>query len=341
MINKKSSEQSDKRGAAYHRFTNQEREILMLWRESGHTQKKIALALGRSPSTICRELGRTGSGVYSACFASVDAQKNKQLRRNPVRLMVNQNLQNAVCHRLTCLGYSPQQVASRLKKEYPSDTSMHISTESIYQYIYIHAKGELKKELLKSLRRVRTGRTSRGKPALLTGKIPNMTLITERPAEVENRSIPGHWEGDLIIGKDHKSALGVLVERSLKYTMVIPLKYLTSAYVAMQFAKAFQSIPQDLKKTLTYDQGREMIYHEDFTKITNLKVYFAHPHSPWEKGTVENTNGLIRQYFPKGTDFRTIKKEEIAHVQFLLNNRPRKALDWDTPAERFINFQLR
>lgn len=236
--------------------------------------------------------------------------------------------------------WSPQEIVMRMEMEYPQDTSMRISHEAIYQYIYILPRGSLKKELIQALRqehkyRRKKGR-KKGEKEETRGKIADMLSIEERPKEVEDRIVPGHWEGDLILGKYKRSALGTLVERTTRYTILVPLGREKDSYsVRKAYTKAFKTIPKELAKTLTYDQGKEMSQHKQFTVDTNMQVYFAHPASPWERGTNENTNGLIRQYFPKGTEFDKVTTQEVKRIQRRLNDRPREALGYHKPDEAF------
>lgn len=213
---------------------------------------------------------------------------------------------------------------------------MRISHETIYRYLYVLPRGTLRQTLIKALRQERKYRRKqkRGNTEEKRGKIADMLSIEERPREVADRSVPGHWEGDLIVGLHRKSALGTLVERTTRYTLLVPLGRDKSAVaVRKAYARAFRSIPGELKKTLTYDQGKEMLEHRRFTIDTGIQVYFAHPASPWERGTNENTNGLIRQYFPKGTDFSKVSRYRIKRVQRRLNDRPRAVLDYEKPDE--------
>jgi len=213
---------------------------------------------------------------------------------------------------------------------------MQISHESIYGYLYVLPRGQLKKELLSCLRQQHKRRLKQGrKNNASTRKLEDMLSIEERPAEVADRTIPGHWEGDILIGKNRQSAMGTLVERTTRTTLLIRLRSKKAAEIRKAFAKEALRLPKQMRLTMTYDQGREMAEHKLFTKATEIKVYFAHPASPWERGTNENTNGLIRQFFPKGTDFNKVTLKEIKHAQDLLNGRPRKALDWETPYEAF------
>jgi IS30 family transposase len=235
------------------------------------------------------------------------------------------------------LRWSPDQISRRLKAEYPFDKAMQISPESIYTYLYVLPRGELKKELVGYLRQKRKLRENRrGKKAEdKRGYIPDMISIEERPVEVEDRIIPGHWESDLVMGEQNRSAIGTLVERTTRTTILVHLKEKDATSVRRAFTRELKSLPAQMKLSVTHDQGREMIQHKLFAKEAKMKVYFAHPHSPWERGTNENTNGLIRQFFPKGIDFSTVTKKELKHVQDLLNGRPRRTLNYRTPYEAF------
>lgn len=214
---------------------------------------------------------------------------------------------------------------------------MRISHEAIYQYVYVLPRGSLKQALVQGLRQERAYRRkkTRSKSTEMRGKIADMLSIEERPKEVEDRTIPGHWEGDLILGKYKRTALGTLVERTTRYTMLVPLKAKDAASVRLAYAKALTKLPKTLARSLTYDQGKEMSQHLRFTIDTGIQVYFAHPASPWERGTNENTNGLIRQFFPKGTEFDKIPLRSIRDAQDLLNGRPRKVLGFEKPNEVF------
>ena len=324
----------------YQRLTNEEREEISRSIAKGIGLPEIAEKLGRHRTTIWREVKRSrGKTGYRAFSASKKAQTRAASRRKGKRkLTKNEELARYVVDKLK-QKWSPQEVSERLKIEYPVDMEMRISHESIYQYIYVLPRGELKRTLIKALRQEHKYRRNRQKGLKTeetSGKIANMLSIEERPAEVADRAVPGHWEGDLILGKYKRSALGTLVERTTRYTILVPLGAQKDAIsVREAYAAAFQSIPAELKKTLTYDQGKEMSEHQQFTIDTNIQVYFAHPASPWERGTNENTNGLIRQYFPKGTDFTTVTVEEIKEAQRSLNDRPRAVLDYLKPDEVF------
>lgn len=233
------------------------------------------------------------------------------------------------------LKWSPEQIAQTLKRVYKKDMSLQASHETIYTYLYCLPRGALKKELLSCLRSDRKRRHRRKTTHEKRGQIIDMLSIDERPVEVADRCVPGHWEGDLIIGKNRQSAMGTLVERTTRTTILVPLKARDARTVRQAFTRAVLQLPAEMRLSLTYDRGREMAEHRLFTKATKVKVYFAHPQSPWERGTNENTNGLIRQFFPKGTDFSQVSRKQIKHVQDLLNDRPRKTLEWETPYERF------
>jgi len=235
--------------------------------------------------------------------------------------------------------WSQEEISHRRKIGYAVDLDMQISHESIYRFIYVLLRGELKRTLIKALRQEHKYRLKQrisSKPEETRGKIADMLSIEECPAEVVDRSVPGHWKGDLIIGKYKRSALGTLVERTTRYTILVALgDQIDAASVRKAYATAFQRIPAELKKSLTNDQGKDMSEHQQFTIDTNIEVYFAHPGAPWERGTNENTNGLIRQYFPKSSDFATITEDEIKEVQQSLNDRPKAVLDCLNPDEVF------
>ena len=321
---------------SYQHLTIFERETLSQLLLRGGSLGDIAKAMGRHKSTLSREisLGKLGRAGYRALTAQAFVEERKHIAKRPRKILNNPLLESEI-HKYLRMKWSPEQIANRLKLEYPSESSMYISHESIYTYLYVLPRGELRKELLSCLRQERRLRRKRGNTHSKRGQIPNMISIEERPKEVEDRSIPGHWEGDLIVGKNRKSALGTLVERTTRTTILVPLKEKDAKAVRKAFAKETKKLPQQMKLSLTYDRGKEMSEHQLFTKDTKIQVYFAHPQSPWERGTNENTNGLIRRYFPKGTDFNKINRKEIKAVQDSLNGRPRKVLKYLTPFEVF------
>jgi IS30 family transposase len=232
------------------------------------------------------------------------------------------------------LKWSPEQIAQYLKATYAENT-MQVSHETIYTYLYTLPRGALRKELIAQLRQGERGRQRRKRDTDRRGIIPNMLSIHERPSEVADRCVPGHWESDLIIGKDHASAIGTLVERTTRTTILVPLKAKDAVSVRRAFAQTVKQLPKEVFKSITHDRGSEMAQHELFTTDTKVQIYFADPQSPWQRGTNENTNGLIRQYFPKGTDFNLVSKAELKRVQNELNQRPRETLNWQTPETEF------
>lgn len=298
------------------------------------------MVLDRSASTISREVSRHSSpSGYRAFSANRRSQQRATSRRFGTRRLSNEDdLRDYVIAKLT-KRWSPREIVKRLEADYPDNTHMRISHEAIYQYIYVLPRGMLKATLIKGLRQERKYRRKRGgrkaNQEETRGKIANMLSIEERPAEVADRTIPGHWEGDLIMGKYKRTALGTLVERTTRKTILVPLKQKDAQSVRKAYAQALCVLPKEMAKTLTYDQGKEMSEHQQFTIATDIQVYFAHPGSPWERGTNENTNGLIRQYFPKGTEFDQVSVREIKRVERELNDRPRKVLQWKKPDEVF------
>lgn len=321
----------------YWRLDDFEREEISRGIEAGRALVDIARGLGRYTSTISRELshnsGKTSYRAFSAkrrsvCTAS-SRRKGKSLLAQESRLRTY-----VIAGLMKC--WSPREIVIRMKAEYPVTMTMRISHEAIYRYIYLLPRGALKAALIKGLRQERKYRRKRKglvESQEMRGKIADMLSIEERPKEVENRSVPGHWEGDLIVGKYKRSAIGTLVERTTRYCILVPLKAKDATSVREAYAREFQKLPHEIAKTLTYDQGKEMSEHRQFTIDTGIQVYFAHPGSPWERGTNENTNGLIRQYFPKGTEFDKVPARELKRVQRQLNDRPRAVLNYMKPDE--------
>ena len=321
----------------YQRITLTEREEISRGVASGLSMRKIAQSLNRPPSTISREINRYGIvelKYYRAIFGQWHCNKCRHKIRKNRKLTVNKRLRGIVFHYLT-LNWSPEQIAKRLIILYPNDMIMRVSHETIYSYLYILPRGALKREIVSSLRQHHLHRRKKNKDPQKTGSIADHLSIEERPKEVADRIIPGHWEGDMIVGTRHASAIGTLVERTTRMTFIVKLQNQDAMTIRKAFAEEFRQLPKGLKKTLTYDQGFEMAQHKLFSKETDIIVYFAHPSSPWERGTNENTNALIRQYFPKGTDFSKISRDRLKEVQDELNDRPRKTLGFYTPHEKF------
>ena len=324
----------------YSRLSETDREAISRGLAAGLSSAAIARSIGRVTSTVSREVARNyGRRLYRAGPAARKAHKLMGYRRGGKRkLWANRRLRRYVERRLA-KAWSPDEIARRLLADYADDKGMRISAEAIYQYIYVLPRGELKATLIKGLRQERKYRRPRKcaeeKIADKRGRISDMLSIEERPAEVAERTIPGHWEGDLILGKNKRTALGTLVERVTRYTLLIALDAKDADTVRQAYAKALRKLPRALKRSLTYDQGKEMAGHKAFTVATGMTVYFAHPSSPWERGTNENTNGLVRQFFPKGTEFDQLPAGAIRRAQNLLNDRPRKVLNYRTPNEVF------
>jgi IS30 family transposase len=235
--------------------------------------------------------------------------------------------------------WSPKQVSERLRRDFPDDDTMRVSHETIYQSLYLQARGELRTQLKIALRQGRTRRVNRSRTTVARGKIPDMVNISERPVEVEDRAVPGFWEGDLIIGKGCKSQIATLVERASRYVMLVRIPYdRTAQRVATLLAQKMETLPDFLRNSVTWDQGKEMAAHANFTVKTGVNVYFCDPHSPWQRGSNENTNGLLRQYFPKGTDLSGYTQAELDAVADELNDRPRQTLGWQKPTEVLNKF---
>ena len=321
--------------ARYRRVNLIEREELSRMLAAGYSLRAIGQALSRAPSTLSRELTRHHASpvTYRAVAAHQRAHRWAHHPRKPRKLAVQARLRRAV-FALLAHRWSPEQIAHGLPQRYPADPTMRISHEAIYTYLYVLPCGALKRELARYLRRRHRFRRPR-KVRLSSRPIQDLISIDVRPAEVADRTVPGHWEGDLLVGHANASALGTLVERTTRFTLLVPLTAKDAATVRRAFARELRTLPAQLRRSLTYDQGPEMREHRLFTKQTKMRVYFAHPHSPWERGTNENTNGLLRQFFPKGTRFHQLSRAEIKRVQAIFNDRPRKVLDWHSPAHAF------
>jgi IS30 family transposase len=295
----------------------------------------IATRLKRAPSTISREVRRNGGLKCYRASQADQAAWDRARRPKPCKLVINRALARIVAKKLRRF-WSPEQIAGWLKQEHPEDESHQVSHETIYRSLYIQARGALKKELQQHLRTRRAMRRSRHKHPGDTGQgqITNTVSIRERPASVEDRAVPGHWEGDLIIGTNN-SQIATLVERHTRYTMLAKVSGKDTETVVNALIKQAHKLPRELYQSLTWDRGKEMADHQRFTLATDIKVYFCDPQSPWQRGSNENTNGLLRQYFPKGTDLSVHSQAKLNAVARQLNERPRKTLDYETPAQRF------
>jgi transposase, IS30 family len=310
-----------------------EREEIRAGIAGGVSFRAIARRLGRAPSTISREVGGVaGRRSYRATGAD-DCACLRARRPKPSKLASSPRLRRHVV-RMLCERHSPQQISARLRLDYPDDPEMRIAPETIYQSLYVQSRGRFRKDLTRYLRTGRQRRKPR-RPPTGQGRIPEMISISERPAEVEDRAVPGHWEGDLIVGKQNRSFIGTLVERQTRFVMLTQLaRDATTENVTAQIARQIVHLPEQLRLSLTWDQGREMARHREFTVATGVKVYFCDPHSPWQRGSNENTNGLLRQYYPKATDLAAHQQTELDQVAAELNRRPRQTLGWKTPAEK-------
>ena len=300
--------------------------------------RRIARGLGRSPGTISGEVSRNGGkAAYEAGAAACRATARQALTGRKPRMAADGALFGAVC-RLVGLGWSPEQISGRRKREadgMEQASGLRVSHEAIYAAIYALPRGELRRELIGCLRHAKPARGRKPKGSELRGKLVGMTNIKDRPEEIEGRLIPGHWEGDLIVGAKGASAIGTLVERTTRFVVLVHMPARKADVAASAFAGALNAIPGPLRKTLTYDQGKEMAGHAGLAEATGMRIFFADPHSPWQRGANENTNGLLRQYFPKGTPLSAFDQADLDAVADSLNARPRKTLDFATPGEQF------
>ena len=310
-----------------------EREEISRGLAAGKTQRQLALELGRAPSTISREIKRNKSQRgYRAHSAEFRAHLRAR-RPKPCVLECNERLREVVIEKLQ-RNWSPRQISGYLIEQYPDDTSMRVSPETIYRSLFIQARGVLKKDLIKHLRTGRRMRRAKAASARLIsahGQILDAVRISQRPAEVEDRAVPGHWEGDLLVGSK-RTKIATLVERKTRFVMLVKLPAVDSKSIVDALARAVQKLPAELRRSLTWDRGTEMAQHKHFTVATDVQVYFCDPHSPWQRGSNENTNGLLRQYFPKGTDLSKHSQQRLDEVARELNERPRETLGFRTPA---------
>ncbi len=316
-------------------LTLSEREEISLGLAKGYSLRNIAQQLGRSPSTISREIRRNGGIEHYRANKADNAAWDRAHRPKQCKLAMYPRLSRLVARKLKG-DWSPKQIAGWLKRTYPDDETQQVSHETIYKTLFIQARGALKKELQTYLRRQRSIRRSKQHSMKNEGlgKISNAVSIRERPAEVEDRALPGHWEGDLISGSNN-SHIATLVERYSRYVMLVRVKSKDTETVINALIKHAHKLPTELYKSLTWDRGKEMADHQRFTLATDIKVYFCDPQSPWQRGSNENTNGLLRQYFPKGTDLSVHSQAKLNKVARRLNERPRETLGFETPAERF------
>ena len=317
-------------------LTIDEREQILLGINRGDTFTAIAGQLGRTVSTISREVKRGGGRCGYSAWRAHERARQQTRRPKPFKLRPGRLLEE-VASRLEQL-WSPDEIAVRLRLDHADDPQMRVSHETIYQSLFVQGRGELRRELARCLRSGRTARKPRG-AIEGRGRIPGMVMLSQRPAEADDRAVPGHWEGDLILGQGSRSAVGTLVERSTRMTLLLHLpdgKSVEQVEAAMR--EAVSKLPSSLARTITWDQGAEMAKHAAFTTATGIPIYFCDPHSPWQRGSNENTNGLLRQYLPKGTDLSGLSRRELDMIQDSLNGRPRKTLGYLTPSEKLAEF---
>ena len=313
-----------------------EREEIALGVAAGDSNVVIAARVGRHPTTVGREIKRNGVLRWPAGYRAVSAQAKAEIRarRPKVSKLASRPALRAEVQAGLTQHWSPQQIARRLVADFPDDDQMRVSHEAIYQSLYVQGRGGLRRELTACLRTGRALRKPRRTPTVRGIRIRDMVMISERPATVADRAVPGHWEGDLIIGANSNSAIGTLVERTTRFAMLLHLPNdHTAETVRDAITAAIMTLPVALRRSLTWDQGIELARHAEITMATDLAIYFCDPHSPWQRGTNENTNGLLRQYFPKSTDLSVHSPDRLAAVAAELNGRPRMTLGWRTPAE--------
>jgi IS30 family transposase len=311
-----------------------EREEISRGIAAGRSARCIARDLGRAASTITRELRRNGGRSAYRAKDAEDSAWHRARRPKRCRIASNPRLRSFIAEKLAAQ-WAPQQISCRLKKEYPTEPEMHVSHETIYRTLFVQARGALKKELISHLRAVRRIRRPNGvaRSTGRRGQIVDAISIRERPAEAEDRAVPGHWEGDLLCG-GRNTYIATLVERQTRFVMLVKVSGKDSATVVSALSNQIRKLPAELRKSLTWDRGHEMAAHKQFSMATNVQVYFCDPQSPWQRGSNENTNGLLRQYFPKKTNLSGYSQAHLNEVALRLNTRPRMTLDWDTPAER-------
>jgi IS30 family transposase len=320
----------------YQHLQPEERMTIASMKQQGLSMRAMARILGRPASTVSRELVRNTCSRIG--YASLPAQIRYTRRREAARPHRKLHAQSVAWQMVSTLlnwKWSPQQISGTLKRMCPNDPTLHVSHETIYTAIYAHPRGELRRQLIACLRHGHSTRLPRTRGTDRRGQIPDMVSIHVRPPEVEDRVMPGHWEGDFIKGAGNKSSVGVLVERTSRLVLLAKMEDATAASALAGFSAKLNSIAKPLRQSFTYDQGKEMAYHRELSANTGVKVYFCDPHSPWQRGTCENTNGLLRQYLPKGTDLSVYTQDELDAIADSLNHRPRATHAFHSPFEVF------
>lgn len=330
------SKENETETARFKHLSLEERRTIAIGLQQGLSMRAIARMLARPVSCVSREIARnSGASSYSCHLAQQRAQRRRRFARAQPKLHGNSPLWQEVRRRLRLL-HSPQQIAASLRADYPGQPQWHVSHETIYNCIHAQPRGALKKELIACLRMARSSRWPRSRGPDRRGQMADLLSIHVRPPEVSDRQLPGHWEGDLIKGARNQSAIGTLVERTTRLVLLVRLPHpnpATAAHVLQAFTDKLNAIAQPMRRSLTYDRGQEMALHAQLTANTGMRVYFCDPHSPWQRGSNENTNGLLRQYLPKGTDLSPYTQEQLDAIADSLNNRPRMTLGWRTPLE--------
>lgn len=326
----------------YRHLSSEERAVIMIKVRQGKSCRAIARLLDRSPSTISRELARNSATAstpeqqpsrYDASAAALAYRKRRQRCRRRRKLIEGSTLYRLVYHRLVHLRWSPEQIAARLRRMYPNDPTRWVSHETIYAAIYAHPRGALKQGMIDALRQAKPRRGLR-RTTLAKGKtVPEALRIIHRPEEVMQRQLPGHWEGDFIKGAFNRSAVGTLVERKTRFVVLCRMQGCTAEDALEGFTRQMKKLPAFLRESLTYDRGSEMACYKELAQRLKIDIWFADPYAPWQRGSNENTNGLLRQFLPKGTDLSTLSQTQLNDIARLLNGRPRKTLDWQTPEE--------
>lgn len=322
-------------GKDYEHLKAEERAVLFAERCKGRSFSRIGELLGRDKSTMQREWHRGGGKDYEPTVAAAGYTTRRQRSRRPCKLIAGEPLHRHVQDQLLYKRHSPQQIAARLQHDHPQDPAWQVSHETIYASIYAHPRGSLKQGLIAALRQQHSTRGRRRTGTVKGATVPEFMGIVHRPEEVAGRLVPGHWEGDFIKGAYNRSGVGTVVERKSRYVVLCKMQGCTSAAALEGFTRQLKKVPSVLMQTFTYDRGTELSCHAQLAKALKVDIYFADPHAPWQRGSNENTNGLLRQFLPKGTDLSTVSQMQLNDIATLLNERPRKTLGWKTPKEVF------